>query len=160
MAVTKISRTARFTLYIGVLITLVVLGLYYLGGQVPVQEQLVADMSQPKFTDLILYWAYVLLVVTIVVLIGFSIAGFAKGLKERPKKALGGLLVLVVLAALFIVTFAIGDGTVLNIPGYEGAHNVPSILKLTDMWLYSIYVMFAVTLLTMIFLPLIGGRKK
>lgn len=160
MAVTKIHRTSRFTLYIGVLITLVVMGLYYLGGQVPAHEQLVADMSQPKFTDLVLYWAYVLLAITVVVLIGFAIAGFAKGLKERPKKALGGLLVLVALAALLVITYVIGDGAILNIPGYEGKDNVPPTLKMTDMWLYSAYVMFAITLVTMIILPLVGGRKK
>lgn len=160
MAVTKISRTARYTLYIGVIVSLVVMGLYYLGGQVPAHEQLVADMSQPKFTDLVLYWAYVLLVITVVVLIGFAIAGFAKGLKESPKKALSGLLAILALAALLVITFVIGDGTLLNIPGYEGNHNVPPVLKMTDMWLYSSYVMFAVTILTIIVLPLVGGRKK
>ena len=160
MAVTKISRTARYTLYVGIFISLVVMGLYYLGGQVPAHEQLVADMSQPKFTDLVLYWAYVLLAITIVVLIGFAVIGFSRGLKESPKKALSGLLVIVGLAALLVITYIIGDGTILNIPGYEGSHNVPPVLKLTDMWLYSIYIMFAITLVTMIVLPLVGGRKK
>ncbi|WP_352421665.1 hypothetical protein [Proteiniphilum sp.] len=159
MAVTKIHRTSRFTLYISVLITLVVLGLFYLGGQVPAHEKFVADMSQPKFTDIILYWAYVLLAVTIVVLIGFAIVGFLKGLKENPKKALTGLLTLVGLAVLLIVTYAIGDGTILSIPGYEGKDNVPPTLKMTDMWLYSAYFMFVITMLAMIILPLFKRKK-
>ncbi|MFA7492811.1 MAG: hypothetical protein WCZ43_04770 [Proteiniphilum sp.] len=160
MAVTKISRTSRFTLYIGVLISLVVLGLFYLGGQVSEHEKLVADMSQPKFTDLLLYWAYVLLAITIVVWVLFVILSSLTQLKENPKKALGGFLALVGLAALLLITYMIGDGTLLNIPGYEGSDNRPPILKMTDMWLYSMYVMFAVTVLTMIILPLVGGRKK
>jgi len=160
MAVTKISRTSRFTLYIGVLISLVVLGLFYLGGQVPAHEQLVADMSQPKFTDLLLYWMYALLAITIIVWVLFIILSSMTQLKDSPKKALGGFLALLGLAALLVVTYVIGDGTLLNIPGYEGTDNRPAMLKMTDMWLYSIYVMFVVTILAMIILPLVGGRKK
>jgi hypothetical protein len=137
------------------------MGLFYLGGQVPAQEKLVADMSQPKFTDLLLYWAYALLVITAVVWVLFVILSSLTQLKENPKKALSGFLALVGLIALLVVAYVIGDGTVLIIPGYEGADNRTPMLKMTDMWLYSMYVMFAVTLLAMIFLPLlVGGRKK
>lgn len=159
MAVTKIHRTSRMVLMLGILISIIVMGLFYLGGKVPAQEQLVANMDQPKFTDFVLYWAYVLLAVTIIVLIGFALVGFFKGLKESPKKALGGLMVLVGFAALLIVTYLIGDGTILSIPGYEGGDNVPATLKMTDMWLYSAYVMFVVTILAMIILPLVGRKK-
>ncbi|WP_294081928.1 hypothetical protein [Proteiniphilum sp. UBA5384] len=159
MAVTKIHRTSRLTLYVGILITLVVLGLFYLGGQVPAHEKLVAEMSQPKFTDIVLYWAYVLLAVTVVVLIGFAIADLLRGFKENPKKALSGLMTIVGLAALLIITYMIGDGTLLNIPGYEGNDNRPPTLKMTDMWLYSAYVMLVLTLLAMIILPLIKRKK-
>lgn len=160
MAVTKISRTARYTLYIGVIVSLVVLGLFYLGGQVPAQEKLIADMSQPKFTDLLLYWLYALLVITVVVWVLFIVASSLKQFKDSPKKALGGLAALLGLVALLVVTYVIGDGTLLNIPGYEGNDNRPPMLKMTDMWLYSMYVMFVVTILAMIILPLVGGRKK
>lgn len=159
MAVTKIHRTSRMTLIIGVIITIVVLGLFYLGGQVPEQDKLVADMSQPKFTDLLLYWAYALLAITVVIWILFIIVSSLKQLKESPKKTLGGLLALLGLAALLVITYIIGDGTVLDIPGYEGTDNVPGTLKMTDMWLYSSYAMFAITLLAMIVLPLIRRKK-
>jgi hypothetical protein len=160
MAVTKIHRISRLILYIGVLITLVVLGLFYLGGQVPAQEKLVADMSQPKFTDLLLCWAYALLGITAVIWVLFVIISSLKQLKENPKKALSGFLALLGLAALLVGAYVVGDGTLLNIPGYEGNDNRPPMLKMTDMWLYSAYIMFAVTLLAMIILPLVGGRKK
>ncbi|WP_298653993.1 hypothetical protein [uncultured Proteiniphilum sp.] len=159
MAVTKIHRTSRLTLYIGVAITLVVLGLFYLGGQVPAQEKLVADMSQPKFADLLLYWAYALLVITVVVCVIFIIASSLNQLKESPKKTMGGFLALLGLAALLVITYVIGDGTLLNIPGYEGNDNRPPTLKMTDMWLYSSYIMFVITILAMIILPLIKSKK-
>ncbi len=154
MAVTKIHRTSRTVLIIGVLISIVVMGLFYFGGQAAPENLVAGDMSQPQFTDLVLYWAYVLLGITIVVLIGFAIVDFFRGLKENPKKAFSGLLVLLALVALLVVTYILGDGTLLNIPGYTGSDNVPPMLKMSDMWLYSCYFMLVVTLLAMIVLPL------
>ncbi len=159
MAVTKIHRASKMALIIGVIVSLIVMGLFYLGGQVPVQEKIAADLSQPKFTDIVLYWSYVLLVITIAALILFAIAAFFKQLKESPKKALSGFLVLVGIAALFVVTFLIGDGTLMNIPGYDGSDNTPKTLKMTDMWLYSSYVMLVLTFLAILFLPLIKRKR-
>ena len=159
MAVTKIHRISRSTLIIGVIISIIVLGLFYLGGQVPLQDKIAADLSEPRFTDLVLYWCYVLLAVTIVVLIGFAIADFFRGLKENPKKALGGLVTVLALAVLLIVTYIIGDSTLLVIPGYDGTDNVPSMLKMTDMWLYSCYFMMVVTILAIIVMPLTSRKK-
>lgn len=159
MAVTKIHRTSRTTLLIGVIISIVVMALFYLGGQVSAQEKLMADMSQPKFTDILLYWAYALLAITVIVLLAFAIVDFLKRMKESPKKALSGFLVLLAMAAMLIITFVIGDGTLLNIPGYEGADNNPSTLKLTDMWLYSGYVMLIITFLAIVVLPLFKRKN-
>ena len=159
MAVTKIHRASKMALIIGVIVSLIVMGLFYLGGQVPMQEKIAADLSEPKFTDIVLYWSYVLLVITIAALILFAIAAFFKQLKESPKKALSGFLVLVGIAALFVVTFLIGDGTLMNIPGYDGSDNTPKTLKMTDMWLYSSYVMLVLTFLAILFLPLIKRKR-
>ena len=40
MAVTKIHRASKMALIIGVIVSLIVMGLFYLGGQVPVQEKI------------------------------------------------------------------------------------------------------------------------
>ena len=154
MAVTKIHRTSRMTLIIGVIISLAVMALFYMGGQVPAQEKIVADMSQPKFTDIVLYWAYTLLVITIAVLVIFALVSFLKQLKNAPKKAMSGLLAILALVALLVVAFIAGDGSLLNIPGYDGADNQPKTLKITDMWLFSSYVMLVLTFLAIIVLPL------
>jgi len=154
MAVTKIHRTSKMTLIIGVIISLVVMALFYLGGQVPAQEKIVADMSQPKFTDIVLYWAYTLLVITIAVLVIFALVSFLKQLKNAPKKAMSGLLAILALVALLVVAYIAGDSSLLNIPGYDGADNQPKTLKVTDMWLFSSYVMLLLTFLAIIVLPL------
>ncbi len=159
MAVTKIHRASKTALIIGVIISIAVMALFYLGGQVPAQEKIAADMSQPKFTDIVLYWSYVLLVITIAALIIFAIMAFLKQMKESPKKALGGFLVLVGLAAMFVITFILGDGTLLNIPGYDGPDNQPNTLKITDMWLFSSYIMLILTFLAILLLPLFKRKR-
>lgn len=159
MAVTKIHRTSRLTLITTIIVSIIVLGLFFFGGQAPDSEKIGADMVQPAFTDVVLYWMYALLAITVVVLIAFAIVDFVKGLKENPKKALSGLSALLALAALLIAAYVIGDGTLLSIPGYEGADNVPPVLKMTDMWLYSMYFMLAVTVLAIIVMPLVTKKK-
>ncbi len=159
MAVTKIHRTSKMTLIIGVIVSIAVMAMFYLGGQVPAQEKLVADMSQPKFTDIVLYWAYALLAITIAVLVIFALVSFLKQLKNSPKKALGGFLAILALAALMIVAYLMGDGTLLNIPGYDGADNQPKTLKLTDMWLFSSYIMLTLTFLAILVLPFFKRKR-
>ena len=73
MAVTKIHRTSRTVLIIGVVISILVLGLFYFGGQAAPEDLVAGDLSQPKFTDLVLYWSYFLLGVTVIVLIEYGL---------------------------------------------------------------------------------------
>lgn len=159
MAVTKIHRTSRTALLIGVFVSLVVMGLFYLGGQVAEAEKIVPDMSQPKFTDIVLYWAYILLIVTVACWFIFGLFGFLKQFKESPKKALGGFLTIAAIAAMLIVFYLIGNGQLLNIPGYSGHDNNPGTLKMTDMWLFSCYVMLGLTVLSILLLPLFKKRR-
>lgn len=158
MAVTKIHRASRLSLLISMVVTIVVLGLFFFGGQVSEGEKLVADMSQPKFTDILLYWMYVILAITIVALVLFAIMNFFRNLKESPKKALSGLAVLIAFVVLLVITYVMGNGTLLNIPGYSGTDNNPATLKMTDMWLYSMYFMLVVTILALFVAPLFKKR--
>lgn len=159
MAVTKIHRTSRTALYISMFITIVVMAVFFIGGQVPEDQKIVAGESQPRFTDILLYWMYVLLLVTVVVWLLFAIVSFFRNLKETPKKAMGSLVALLAFGGLLLVTYLMGSGEVLNIPGYTGSENVPGVLKTTDMWLYSCYALLVVTILSIIILPIFRIRK-
>ena len=69
---------------------------------------------------------------------------------------------MLIFAVLLIIAYTIGDGTPLNILGYEGPDNVPTMLKLTDMWIYSVYILMTLTVLAMLLNPLIKriGKRK
>ena len=69
---------------------------------------------------------------------------------------------LAVFAILLVIAYSIGDGTPLNILGYEGPDNVAARLKMTDMWIYSVYILMGLVILSMLFSPLIKriGKRK
>jgi len=106
-----------------------------------------------------LYWAYFLLAVTVVVLILFAIFGFFRSLKTHPKSALGRLLVLVAVVVVLGGSYALGSGELLNIPGYDGPDNNPATLRMTDMWIFSMYIMLGLSIVAIIVSPLLGKRK-
>lgn len=159
MAVTKIRKTSSMVFLISVIATLIVIALFLFGGQVAPEEKIAADMSQPRFTDLMLYWAYILLAVTVLSWALFGIYGFLKNLKDNPKGALGRLMVVIALVAVLGVSYALGSGELLNIPGYDGKDNNPATLKMTDMWIFSMYFLFAVSVVSILISPLLGKRK-
>jgi uncharacterized membrane protein len=159
MAVTKIRKNSSLAFLAAIIITLVVLGLFLFGGQVAPEKKLVPDMSQPVFTDMLLYWAYALLVITIVALIIFAIFGFIHSLKVNPKGAMRGLLVLVAMVVILGISYFLGSGELLNIPGYDGGDNVPGTLKVVDMWLFTTYFMLLLVVIAVLISPLLSKRK-
>lgn len=159
MAVTKIRKISSWTFLAAIIASLVVIGLFLVGGEVAADKKLIADLYQPAYTDIMLYWAYVLLAATIVLLLIFAVVGFVQNMKHNRKGALGGLLVLVSLVALLVVTYSIGSVELLNIPGYEGTDNNPATLKMTDMWIYSMYFMLVLSIIAIIASPLLSRKK-
>lgn len=57
------------------------------------------------------------------------------------------MLGLILLVVLLVATYSAGSDQPLVIPGYSGTENVPFWLKLTDMFLYSIYIMMGILVL-------------
>ena len=94
---------------------------------------------------------YVLFGLAVAATIIAAVFQFGAALKDNPAGAIKSLLGLVLLVVVLVVAWAMGDGTPMNIPGYDGTDNVPFWLKLTDMFLYSIYILFGATVLAIIF---------
>lgn len=164
MAVTKISRISRWTLYALTAVTIALIALFFLGGNVAPENQYMelVGIDEPNFTNGLLYWIYILLAVTVFSVFAFSIFGFINNFKHNRKRALNSLVTLAIFAVLLVIAYSIGDGTPLNILGYEGPDNVPARLKLTDMWIYSVYILMTLVILAMLFSPLIKriGKRK
>ena len=140
MAVTKIRKISNWTLMALTTISIVVLALFFLGGITPESTE---KWKEYNYTSELLYWMYVMLALAIIALLGFGLFSFGISLKSNPKGAIGSVGVLVVIAALFGITYAIGDPTpIASITNADIAkYNVPMWLKVSDMWIYSIYIL-------------------
>ena len=146
MAVSKIRKMSSWTLYAIILISAVVFGLFFFGGNEEVT--LVERQITPIYTSLLLYWCYAAIALAIVLLIAFSIFQFAVSLQTNPKGAFMGLGVILVFAVLVIVFYAIGSDTpIQGLQESSQPYNVPFWLKSTDMWIYSIYFFVVICLL-------------
>ena len=141
----KIQKVSGSVLYVILAITIIVAGLFFFGGEDP--NPLVPDMSQPVYTDSLIYLMFVLLGITIVITLAAAVYQFVMNFIDSPKAAIKSLASIIVLVGLLIVTWAAGSEQALVMPGYDGAENVPFWLKLTDMFLYTIYIMMAVLIL-------------
>ena len=155
----RIQKVSGAILAALLLISIAIFCLFYFGGDTPEAERLVADTSmwEPANTDALLFWLYALAAGAILVTLITALYQFVSLLKHSPKDALMSLLGIILLIVLLGVTYTIGDGTPLNIIGYEGTENTETWLKVADMFCYSIYFMIAAMCVLMLFFAL---RKR
>ncbi len=153
MAVTKIRKISSWILLACTIITLVVLGLFFLGGD---NEPYKGEMWNPINIDLLLYWQYILFALTIVAAFIFAILQFVTNFKQNPKAGVMGLVVLVLFFGMLFITYAMGSTTKLPVVNAEAqAYNTDFWLKISDMWLYSTYILTA-----LVVLAIAGGSLK
>lgn len=148
----KIQNVSGTALLVMLLLSVVVVAMFFLGGETPMEQRLVADtsLSEPAQTDLLIYWMYILFGVTVAVTLVAALYQLVTGFIDSPKTTLKSLLGVVLLVVIMIVSWAIGSGEPLVMPGYEGTENVPFWLKLTDMFIYTIYILMGITVLLIV----------
>lgn len=145
-----VERVSGITVLLLGIVSVILVALIYLGGNA---ESLVIgeeSLTVPKFTDPLLYWSYLLIVLTIGITISLTIYGFVKTLIASPAAALKTLIPLVLFAIIFVVSWMLGSAERISIIGYEGTENVGFWAKFSDMLIYSSYVLFIALLLTIV----------
>lgn len=148
----RIQNASGSILWILLIVTIVILGLFYVGGETPTAERVVADtsLSEPLYTEALLYWMYILFGIAIVVTLVAALYKFATSFVDAPKAAMKSLIGIVLLAAVMIISWSAGSTETLVMPGYDGTENVPFWLKITDMFLYTIYIQVGAMILLMV----------
>lgn len=107
-------------------------------------------MTDSSFSDLFLGWAYVLFAIAFCLVIIFSVIGFVKNFKDAPKKAVRTLVVLIVLVAVFVISWACGSADELKIVGYDGGQNVGFWAQFSDMIIFTAYTLVCATVVALI----------
>ncbi|MDD2797204.1 MAG: hypothetical protein PHV20_01285 [Bacteroidales bacterium] len=141
------KKIADWALYIMMSVTIAVIALFFLGGV----KDPAAEMVEYTFTDPLLYWSYVLTALGTLSIFIFSIGKFAIKLKENPKAALTSMIEFAILGVMLFVTWSLGSGQPLDLPGYEGTDNIYFWLKWGDMLLFTTYILLGTAIATMVF---------
>ncbi len=142
-------RVSYYVLYALFAVIIVVLCLFYFGGEMA--TPIVPGMSSPAYTDALLYLMYGLFAITVLIAVLAAVFQFGAALKDNPVSALKSLGGVILLVALLVITWSAGSEEPLVITGYTGTENVPFWLKMSDMFLYSMYFLVGAAIVAMIF---------
>jgi len=134
--------------------TLIFAVLFYVGGVVPGTEG--TRYEQPKVTNSFIIYAYILLGLTLILTIFFTVRNFVL----HPKNIRMTLVILVLGIVLIGIAALLANNTVLNLPHYKGKDNVPRTLFLTDVGLYVAYFLLGIAFLAIIYTVISKYFKK
>ena len=98
-------------------------------------------------------WTYVLFAAAIVVALAAAVYKFIKASVSNPKSALRAIIPVLLFAGIFIISFFMGSGERIDIIGYEGTQNEGIWAQVTDMFIYTTYI-----LLVLVILSIIGSK--
>ncbi|MDR0371854.1 MAG: hypothetical protein LBH80_08455 [Prevotellaceae bacterium] len=127
-----------------IIISVVLVLWMYLGGIEQGRLTVGAEeFTIPVATNPLLYWTYILLIAAVVVTLFFAIWKFAKKVATNPKSALKTIIPLVIFVLVFIIAWSLGTDERISIIGYEGTQNEGFWAQLSDMFIYSIYILLA-----------------
>ena len=102
MAVTKIRKISSWTLLVLLVVSVAVCLAFFVGGV----ELDAAGNKVYANTDLVLYWGYTLVALTLIATIVFAIISLIQGFRTNPKRALQSLLVFILLIVILAITYA------------------------------------------------------
>ena len=148
----RIQNASGAVLWVLLGVTAVVLALFFLGGETPPGERLVADLTkdEPLHTDALLVWMYVLLGVAVAATLGTMAHRFLRRWAASPREALRPLAGAGLLTLVLGMAWLCGSDRPLDMPGYDGGGNTPFWLRLADMFLYTVYVLLGVAVVVVI----------
>lgn len=156
----KYSLISKVTLWVLLIIGIIVSIMFYVGGNEGELEVAGDFLSIPLFTDHMLIWVYILLGITILATIVGVLAGFAKEFKADKKSALKQLGVIALFAAVLVVAWFLGSPEKIDIIGYEGSENVGAWAQMVDAVMYSIYILLAALVGTLVWGAVYKRIKK
>lgn len=137
----KITKISSYVLYALLVISSLFVVLMMMGGNTP------GDLLEtPMFTDELLNWTYLLVLLAIAVVIAFEVYKTITHPADTRKSLYSAGAILL----LGLLTYMFADGTPMEILGYEGSDNVPGTLKIVDMGLFSFYGLTIIAVLAIL----------
>lgn len=150
----------KVTLWVLMVVGIVVTALFFLGGSEGSLEVAGDFLDIPKFTNVLLYWIYALVVLVILVTFGFVIAKLVETFKVDPKRGLTSVLVVLAAVALCALCWFLGSPEKIEILGYEGTDNVGNMARMSDAIMYLVYILTASTVAALVWGVIYTRVKK
>ena len=137
------NKISTFVLWFCMLISLVLsLRFFYVGYTRSI------DGESPELSSLLI-WIFSLLLITLCTGLIFFLYSYIRKWKVNPGKAKRSAALIIILCVLLSVAWVLGDGNPLPLTGYKGNENTYLYMKLTDMWLYSLYILLGLGILAL-----------
>ena len=133
-------KVSYYVFYVCIALILVVLGMFFGVGY---NETNAAGLVEPANTPALMYLMYGMFAVTVIATLIGAIAQFGGALNDNPKGAVNSFLGLILLVVLLIVTYNIGSSETVVL-GDGSEYSDVTMLKVSDMLLYSTYVLFGI----------------
>ena len=150
----------KVTLWVLMLVGIVATALFFLGGSEGSLEVAGDFLDIPKFSDVLLYWIYALVVLVILATFGFVIAKLVETFKVDPKRGLTSVVVVLAAVGLCALCWFLGSPEKVEILGYEGTDNVGNMARLSDAMMYLVYILTASTIAALVWGVIYTKVKK
>ena len=133
-------KVSYYIFYVLIALILVVLGLFFGVGY----NNPMGDYNAPQHTETLIFLMYGFLALCLLVTVLGGLAQFALSLKDDPKSAVKSLLAIALFAGVLVGAYVMGSDEPLTMASGETFTDA-TMLKLSDMMLYAIYLLLAVT---------------
>ena len=133
-------KVSYYIFYVLIALILVVLGLFFCVGY----NNPMGEYNAPEHTETLIYFMYAMTAVCVLVTVVGALAKFVAGLKDNPKGAVKTLIALALFAGVIAVAYSMASEAPLTMADGSEYTDV-TWLKLTDMMLYVMYFLLAVT---------------
>ena len=139
---------------------IVATALFFLGGSEGSLEVAGDFLDIPKFTNVLLYWIYALVVLVILATFGFVLAKLVETFKVDPKAGIRSVVVVLAAVALCALCWFLGSPEKVEILGYEGTDNVGNMARMSDAIMYLVYILTASTVAALVWGVIYTKVKK
>jgi uncharacterized membrane protein len=145
------KNISKIALVIGLVVSLIVLILYFVGGDTTALTSTGQETTAPKNIDLMLYWIYITVAIGVILLIIFAVKTVLTMFQTDPKEAIKSVVTVAAFFVLMIVCYVISpEKEFSRIVNGEVETFSESTMKMIDMWLYSIYFLLAATVVLVV----------
>ncbi len=150
----------KITLWVLMIVGIIASVMFFAGGSEGSLEVAGDFLNIPKFTDILLYWIYVLVGLVILVTFGFVLAKLVETFKVDPKSGITSVVVVLAAVGLCALCWFLGSPEKVDILGYEGTDNVGNMARMSDAIMYLVYILTASTVVALVWGVIYTKVKK